>query len=68
MNIGRTCRLIEEIGHNDIDITFKSNLKDSELSQVIEHKLDFYINKMVIFYIYHTAFITYSRFKRPIKI
>lgn len=40
--IGRTCRLIEEIGRNDIDLTFSSLIRSKEFTpkQMIENKLD----------------------------
>jgi phospholipid-translocating P-type ATPase (flippase) len=49
LNIGRTCRLIEEIGFNDLDIT-STNL-DSNLNNInaeIEQKLDTFIGKLNI--------------------
>jgi magnesium-transporting ATPase (P-type) len=47
LNIGRTCRLIEEIGKNDIDLTF--HLYSVNMKQMIEDKLDEYIKKFVSF-------------------
>jgi len=52
LNIGTTCRLIEEIGNNEIDITSSNlNSNTSSILNQIEHKLDSFINDMNIIHL-----------------
>jgi hypothetical protein len=45
LNIGKTCRLIEEIGKNEIDLTF--NTYTPYIKDELDSKLDDYLKTFV---------------------
>ncbi len=53
MNIGRTCRLVEEINKNEIRLTLPSDKKSMVISMKVylENIIDKYLNELVRFYL-----------------